>query len=312
MTLALILSGALGAGLWLIVMGQPVGRPRPDLSLALQRLSAQGRGALGYDAARTPMFSSPLLERVLRPLLDDAGDLLGRLLRRVGIEAGDLGARLALAMPEMTAAQFRGQQLATGVIAAAVFPLMNLLGVQLAGAWPVWTWLAGFGLGFAAPSWQLNARLRRRHLGVLAETPVALDLFVLGASAGLSPEQALVEAGRQLDGVLGGGLREVVREAGLGTTGYAEGLDGLAAREDVPELRSLADAWRLSREQGMPLAPAMLALAESARDRQRTRLLEEGGKAAVRMLFPIVLFIFPVFLVVLLYPAGVQLLGIGR
>ncbi len=62
----------------------------------------------------------------------------------------------------------------------------------------------------------------------------------------------------------------------------------------------------------MPLAPAMLALAESARDRQRTRLIEEGGKAAVRMLFPIVVFIFPVFLVVLLYPAGVQLLGIGR
>ena len=42
------------------------------------------------------------------------------------------------------------------------------------------------------------------------------------------------------------------------------------------------------------------------------RLIEEGGKAAVRMLFPIALFIFPVFMVVLLYPAGVALLGIGR
>ncbi|RJQ07851.1 MAG: hypothetical protein C4558_09000 [Dehalococcoidia bacterium] len=312
MTAALLLSGVLGAGLWLIVMGQPIGRPRPDLALALQRLSAQGRGALGYDAAHAPMFSSPLLERTLRPLLDDAGNLLGRVLRRAGIEAGNLEARLALAMPEMTAEQFRGQQLATGAITAGAFPLMNLLGVQPAGAWPVWIWLAGFALGFAAPSWQLHARLRRRRLAVLAETPVALDLFVLAASAGLSPEQALVEAGRQLDGVLGDGLREVVREAGLGTLGYAAGLDGLAVREDVPELRSLADAWRLAREQGMPLAPAMLALAESARDRQRSRLLEEGGKAAVRMLFPIVVFIFPVFLVVLLYPAGVQLLGIGR
>ncbi len=68
----------------------------------------------------------------------------------------------------------------------------------------------------------------------------------------------------------------------------------------------------MSHEQGTPLAPAMAALAESARDRQRTRLLEEGGKAAVRMLFPIALFIFPTFLVVLLYPAGVELLGLGR
>ena len=313
MMMALLLSGALGAGFWLIVIGQPLGRPRPELALRLQRLSVQGRIALGDDGAdRLPMFSSPLLERTLRPLLDDAGNAFGMLLRRFGIEAGDLDQRLALAMPAMTAAQFRGQQLATGAVAGACFPLMNLLGVHLFGPWPVWIWLGGFAVGFAAQSWQLNARLRQRRLAVLTETPVALDLFVLAASAGLSPEQALAEAGRQLDGILGAGLREVVRETGLGTTSYADGLQTLAAREGVPELRSLADAWRHSHEQGMPLAPAMLALAETARDRQRTRLIEEGGKAAVRMLFPIALFIFPVFLVVLLYPAGVELLGLGR
>lgn len=311
MTAALMLSGLLGTGLWFIVMGQPLGRPRPALTLRLQRMSAQGRAAVESHAG-PPMFSSPLLERVVRPVLDDAGSALARLLQRLGLEAGDLDRRLALAMPELTAAQFRGQQLATGVIAAAIFPAMNLLGIHLAGPWPVWIWMAGFAAGFAAPSWQLAARLRRRRLAVLAETPVALDLLVLGASAGLSPEQALVDAGRQLDGTLGTALREVVREANLGTTGYADGLQALAAREEIPELRSFADAWRLAREQGLPLAPAMLALAESARDRERTRLLEEGGKAGVRMLFPIALFIFPVFLVVLLYPAGVQLLGIGR
>jgi hypothetical protein len=55
----------------------------------------------------------------------------------------------------------------------------------------------------------------------------------------------------------------------------------------------------------------MLTLAATVRERQRVRLLEEGGKSTVRMLFPVALFIFPVFLVVLLYPAGVALLGIG-
>lgn len=312
MTAALLLSGALGAGLWLIVMGQPLGRPRPDLGQALRRMSAQGRMELDErEGLRTRMFSSPLLERTLRPLLDDAGEAIGRLLRRLGV-ASDLERRLALGMPGMTPAQFRGQQLATGAVLVAVFPLTNLLGVHPLGLWPLWLWVAAFTVGFAAPSWQLNGRLRQRRTAVLMELPVALDLFVLGASAGLSPEQALVETGRQLDGTLGQGLRDVVREAGIGATGYAEGLQELADREDVAELRSLADAWRLSHEQGMPLAPAMLALAETVRDRQRTRLLEEGGKAAVRMLFPVALFIFPVFLVVLLYPAGVELLGLGR
>ena len=296
-----------------MLVGQPLGRPRPELVARLRRLSVRGRMELEERAERTgsSMFSSPLLERVLRPLLDDAGEAIGRLLRRLGIETGDLDRRLALGWPGMHAAQFRGQQLATGAVAMLAFPAMNLFGVQPLGAWPVWLWVGGFVAGFAAPSWQLNARIRRRRAAVQAELPVTLDLFVIAASAGLSPEQALVEAGRQLDGVLGDGLRAVVREAGLGTAGYADGLQVLAEREGVPELRSLADAWRRSHAQGLPLAPAMLALSETVRDRRRAQLLEEGGKAAVRMLFPVALFIFPVFLVVLLYPAGVQLLGLG-
>jgi hypothetical protein len=56
----------------------------------------------------------------------------------------------------------------------------------------------------------------------------------------------------------------------------------------------------------------MVTLAETVRDKKRTRLLEEGGKSTVRMLFPVAVFIFPVFLVILLYPAGAELLGLGR
>ena len=312
MTAALVVSSALAAGLWLVIMAQPLGRPRPDLARRLHRLSAQGRMELDEGEARDPVFESALLEGTLRPLLDEAGLLIGAVLRRAGIETGDLDRRLTLAMPGISAAQFRGQQLATGLVAGTVLPLLNLLGAHPLGPWPVWMWMGAFAAGFAAPSWQLRGRLRRRRIAIVRETPVTLDLLVLGASAGLSAEQALTEAAQQLDGMLGAALRGVVRETAIGGDGYADGLGALADREEVPELRSLADAWRLAHEQGTPLAPAMLALAETARDRERTQLLEEGGKAAVRMLFPIALFIFPAFLVVLLYPAGTELLGLGR
>src|SRR5690606_24088928 len=150
-TAALALSGVFGAGLWLIVLGQPLGRPRPDLARRLRRLSAQGRMEL--DAGmREPVFESALLERALRPLLDDAGRAIGTVLRRLGLETSGLDRRLALAMPGVTPAQFHGQQLATGLVAAAVFPLLNLLGAHPAGPWPVWLWLAAFAAGFAAPS----------------------------------------------------------------------------------------------------------------------------------------------------------------
>ena len=313
MTWALALSGALGCGLLPLVTAQPLGRPRPELSRRLGRLSSEGRLALEERAgqAGAPMFSSALLERTLRPLLEDAGRLLGTALARAGIEWGDLERRLALASPGMTAPQFRGQQLATAAVSGLALPAMNALGVHPLGPWPVWLWLLSAGCGFAAPGWQLASRLSRRRGAILQEIPVALDLFVIAASAGLSPEQALVEASRRLEGVLGEALSEIVREAGLGTAPGDEGLAQLAEREEIPELRSLASAWQLAHRQGLPLAPALLSLQETVRDRRRAQLVEAGGRASVRMLFPVAVFIFPVFLVVLLYPAGVELLGLG-
>ena len=124
MTAALALGGALGCGLLLLVTAQPVGRPRPELAARLLRLSAEGRLQLeeGAGAPGAPMFSSPLLEKTLRPLLEDAGRLLGALLGRAGIEISRLEERLALGSPGMTAPQFRGQQLATAAISGLAFP----------------------------------------------------------------------------------------------------------------------------------------------------------------------------------------------
>ena len=313
MALALVLAAMLGVGLWLIVMAQPLGRPRPDLALRLQMMSAQGRQEMEAQRRRrgSALFKSSALERLLRPLLEDAGAVLDRLLTRAGIRTAHLERRLALGWPGMTTSQFYGQKLASGLVFLALFPLMNAMGVHPFGAWPVWTWLGGFALGFALPDWMLEGRLEKRRTAVLMELPTVLDLLAIAASAGMSPEQALLEVSRQLDGTLGDGLRGVVREAGLGATTNPEGLRALAEREGVTELVSVADAWQSALEQGLPLGRAMLTLAETVRDRKRTRLLEEGGKSTVRMLFPVAVFIFPVFLVVLLYPAGAELLGLG-
>jgi tight adherence protein C len=232
-------------------------------------------------------------------------------MNRAGLGATDLDRRLALAWPGMTPAHFYGQKLASGLVLLLLFPFMNLMGVNPFGAWQVWMWLVAFGAGFALPDWMLADRLERRRTAVLMELPTMLDVLAIAASAGMSPEQALLETSRQMRGVLGESLREVAREAGLGAATHAEGLRALAEREQVPELLSLADAWQSASEQGLPLGQAMLTLAESVRERKRARLLEEGGKSTVRMLFPVAAFIFPVFLVVLLYPAGVELLGLG-
>src|SRR3989304_5279405 len=153
MALALVFSGMLGVGLWLIVMGQPLGRPRPDLALRLQMMSAQGRLEMEARGRRrgAALFKSSALERLLRPLLEDAGAFLDRTLSRAGIRTANLERRLALGWPGMTASQFYGQKLASGLVFLALFPLMNVLRVHPLGAWPVWIWLGGVVLGVPPP-----------------------------------------------------------------------------------------------------------------------------------------------------------------
>src|SRR5207302_3333706 len=105
---------------------------------------------------------------------------------------------------------------AAGVIVAITFPLMNLLHIEPLGAWPVWLWLVGFGLGFVLPDVDLDRRARLRHGLVLMELPTILDMLTLATSAGMALEQALEEVARHSDGVVARELRLMVRELALG------------------------------------------------------------------------------------------------
>jgi len=79
----------------------------------------------------------------------------------------------------------------------------------------------------------------------------------------------------------------------------------------VPELWSLASQLRAAHEQGLPLVHTLAVQADTVREAKRLRIVEEGGKATVRMVLPVAVLILPVLFVVILYPAGMQLLNLG-
>ena len=64
-------------------------------------------------------------------------------------------------------------------------------------------------------------------------------------------------------------------------------------------------------EQGLPLGQALAAHAQALRERQRLHIVEEGGKATVRMLLPVALLILPALFVVVLVPAAAELTRLG-
>ena len=158
-------------------------------------------------------------------------------------------------------------------------------------------------MGFLAPDWDLEHRLAERRVDVVMELPTILDMLTIATSAGLALEQALTLVARQGQGVVAQELQHVVREMALGQRSLDQALLAMVERNDVPQLTSFAGHIRAAYEQGTPLIQTLQTQAESLREQKRLRIVEEGGKATVRMLFPVALFILPVLFVVLLIPA---------
>ncbi len=304
-----------GLGIYLILLGQHWAAPRPDLGEQLRRLDVDLRlqDAAAAPANARPLFASRLLESMLRPVVEDTGRLARTLLGRLGLSGGQaLERRLAILRPGVQVVQFLGEKVAAGVVLASVFPLMNLLRIQPFGAWPVWVWLVGFGLGFLLPDWDLDRRAASRRGLVLMELPTILDMLTLATSAGMALEQALEEVARHSQGVVARELRLLVRELALGQRRTLdEALQAMAERLGVPEFERAIGRMGAAYQQGLPLAQALSAQAQVLREQQQLHIVEEGGKATVRMLLPVAVLILPALFVVVLVPAAAELTRLG-
>ncbi len=302
-----------GLGMHLVLTSQPIGRPKPDLVERLRRLDVDERirgEARGQE--RKPIFASRLLEAMLRPVLDDLGRLLRVGLNRLGRGGGEeLERKLRVVRPEVEPSQFFGEKVASGVIGLGLFPLMNGLGIHPFGVWPLWAWGAGFVVGFIAPDWHLDALVGNRRTMCLMELPTILDMLTIATSAGLAPEQAVDVVSRESEGLVAQELRLASREMALSRRSLVEALERVAERNAIPELTSFVGQLRASYEQGTPIVQALSSQAESLREKKRLKIVEEGGKATVRMILPAALFILPVLFVVLLVPAGMEIMRLG-
>lgn len=302
-----------GLGAYLLVMAQPLGRPRPNLAELLRRLDVDERLKEDF-AVRSgkPVFSSPLLERLLRPVLDDVGGTLRHWLSRAGLSGGrDLEHKLRQAGSGLEPVQFYGQKLAMAIIGLGIFPLTDAIGIDPVGTWPLWVWVLGFFGGFFAPDLQLEHRLAQRRARVLMEMPILCDMLNICASAGLALEQALNVVARQSGGTMAQELQRVSREVALGQRPLMQALQAMAERNNVPELTRFVNQLQAAHEQGIPIVQALAAQAEALREEKRMRIVAEGGKAMVRMLLPAAAFILPVYFVVLLGPPAMQILNLA-
>ena len=159
--------------------------------------------------------------------------------------------------------------------------------------------------GVLAPSVWLERRVTARRTAVRHDLPDVLDLLAISVEAGLGFEAALELAGRTMHSAVADELGITLHEMELGRS-RREALHHLKQRVDVPELSALVAALQQADALGMPLGRVLHAQAGELRNKRRQWARERAAKLPVKILFPMVAFVFPAILVVVLGPAAIS------
>lgn len=164
--------------------------------------------------------------------------------------------------------------------------------------------------GFLGPIFWLRRTANRRRRHILRQLPDMLDLITLSIEAGLAFDGAVHEATRRFKGPLSDELKKAMREVTLGKP-RAQALRDMAGRLKLEDISLLVSAVHQAETLGTPLAEALKALAAELRKKRLRMIREQIGKLPVKLIFPLVLFIFPTLFIVILGPALVQLSRTG-
>jgi tight adherence protein C len=172
--------------------------------------------------------------------------------------------------------------------------------------------LLGAACGFYLPRMVLNSRIngRKQRIGWgLADT---LDLLVVAVEAGLGLNAALNRVGEELSKShpdLFYELELVNLEIRVGRS-REEALRNLAERADVDDIRSFVALLIQADRYGSSIARAIRVFADSLRTRRRQRAEQASQKAALKLIFPLTCFLFPVIILVILTPAILNLIDL--
>lgn len=165
-------------------------------------------------------------------------------------------------------------------------------------------------IGFLIPDLGLRLLIRQRQQNILRALPDALDLMVICAEAGLGLDMIFRRVGeeiRPLSVDLSDEFNLFTREVRAGR-GRDESFRNLAQRTGVGEIQNLMALLIQTNRFGTSMAKALRIHAEGMRTKRRQLAEERAAKAAVKLVFPLICFIFPAIMVVLAGPAVLKIM----
>lgn len=192
---------------------------------------------------------------------------------------------------------------ACGIVFGAVFVMMASFGWGVS----LLVLVGGALLGYNGPTIYLyNAALKRDEL-MQKGMADAIDLLTISVEAGLGFDAALQQVARNTEGPLAAEFGRVLQEMQIGR-GRSESLRALADRSDVAEIRGFVSAMVQADSFGIPIGQVLRVQSQEIRLKRRQRAEEKAGQVPVKIMIPVVLFILPCLLIVVMGPAAIGMI----
>jgi tight adherence protein C len=173
--------------------------------------------------------------------------------------------------------------------------------------WALALGIGGAALGYFLPNIVLYQKAYNRSRLIERMLPDSLDLLTVSVEAGMGFDAALNNVSRNTEGPLADEFFRVLQEMQLGT-GRMDALRALSARTDVADLQSFINAMIQADAFGIPIANVLRVQAKEMRTRRMQRAEEAAQKVPVKILFPLIFFILPSLLIVVIGPAVITVM----
>lgn len=246
-----------------------------------------------------------LTQRLVSPMM---GTLVGQLRRAMPTAMLEgLQQRLVVAGEPMTLNGFLTFQLLT-TGAFFFLPVLLIVGGMLKLSLVMVLVVAGSGiLGFALPHLWLNQRSGQRRNQIIKSLPDSFDLITTCVEAGLGLDAALARLAERVEGPFADELRRTLREISLGRA-RSDSMKELGERTGVPDLITFVNSIIQAEQMGSSVGTVLRVQADQLRVRRRQRAEEQAYRAPIKMIFPLILCIFPTLFIVILGPAVITIM----
>jgi tight adherence protein C len=253
-------------------------------------------------------LATPFGDRVIRPALQRIGHLLEQTMpekarQRIHLDLYLAGRPGALAASDFIAIRY----VVTGILCCAG------IGIGLISGKPVLIAVgaaAGAGLGLVLPTLWLRQKVGDRRHEIKFVLPDVIDVLVVCVEAGLTFEAALERVAEKYDHALAEEFVRVLQEIRIGRP-RLEALNDMATRAGVDELNNFVQAVIQSEQLGSGIVKVLRIQSDEIREKRLLQAQEQGGRASLKMLLPMVGCIFPTLWVILLGPALILIMHSG-